>query len=142
MAHLSLAGTTNIPVKEVQQAEMDSAGALQIISTPIIGVPGGSKFQAVARLTVHNTCVSGVTACQVHNSSTPKRTTSRILLQRIMTGDYYLSRLSPNAQICVPGRCKGVVHSRWALGSARHDRGHYGRASSSFYKRLSCILYM
>lgn len=46
---------------------MDSNGALHIISTPIIGVPGGSKFQAIARLIVTNTSQSGIIACQVEN---------------------------------------------------------------------------
>jgi len=60
-----LVGGSAIPVKEVQVAETDGNGALCVTSTPLIGVPGGSKFQAVARLNVTNTATAGVTGCKV-----------------------------------------------------------------------------
>lgn len=47
-------GSSTIPVREIQRAETDSSGALYVTSTPLIGVPGGNKFQAVAKLTVTN----------------------------------------------------------------------------------------
>lgn len=60
-----LIGSNSIPVKEIQKAEIDSGGSLHVTSIPIIGVPGGSNFQAVAKLTVTNTTTAGIAGCKV-----------------------------------------------------------------------------
>jgi len=60
-----LVGGSAIPVKEIQTVETDSSGALYVTSTPLIGVPGGSKFQAVAKLAVTNTADLGIVGCRV-----------------------------------------------------------------------------
>ena len=39
----------------MQQVETDSDGNLHVISTPHIGVPGGNKFVAVAKLKISDT---------------------------------------------------------------------------------------
>ena len=51
-------------MREVQCAETDSSGGLLITSTPLIGVPGGSKFQAVAKLHVTNNADGGTFGCK------------------------------------------------------------------------------
>lgn len=58
-------GSESIPVREVQRAETDSNGGLLVTSIPQIGVPGGSKFQAVAKLSVSNGTDAGTFGCKV-----------------------------------------------------------------------------
>ena len=54
-------------------AETASDGTLQIVSTPTIGVPGGSRFQAVATLTVASTVTCrGSFGCKVGLIYRPK----------------------------------------------------------------------
>jgi len=80
-----IAGGSAIPVKEIQTVETDSSGALYVTSTPLIGVPGGSKFQAVAKLAVTNTADLGIVGCRV--GSLRRSIRSRRTIREVQTLD-------------------------------------------------------